>query len=127
MTINIQTYDHSARINMTGRFDFKVHRDFKNAYAPLLNDAAVQVIDIEMSKVDYIDSSALGMLMLLYERAKAANKTIELPNPSRAVSQMLEVANFDRIINIKQTALPNAESRNNLYGCLNAVVASTAP
>lgn len=101
MTINAQIHDHSARITMSGRFDFKVHRDFKDAYAPLLDDAAVHRIDIEMSQVDYIDSSALGMLMLLHERAKSANKTVELPNPSRAVSQMLDVANFDRVFNIR--------------------------
>lgn len=103
MTINAQIHDHSARITMSGRFDFKVHRDFKDAYAPLLDDAAVHGIDIELSKVDYIDSSALGMLMLLHERAKSANKTVGLLNASCAVSQMLEVSNFDRIFNIKSS------------------------
>ncbi|MDO8812259.1 MAG: STAS domain-containing protein [Gallionella sp.] len=127
MAINVKIYNHSACITMSGRFDFKVHRDFKDAYAPLLDDAAVHEIDIEMSKVDYIDSSALGMLMLLYERAKEANKSVELPNPSRAVSQMLEVANFDRIFNIKHTASLNTENRQNSYGKLEAAVAPLAP
>ena len=78
MAINVQIYDRSARIAMSGRFDFQVHRDFKDAYTPLLDNAAVREIEVEMSKVDYLDSSALGMLMLLNERAKAANKPVSL-------------------------------------------------
>ncbi len=104
MAINIQIHDRSARVSMTGRFDFKVHRDFKDAYTPLLDNAAAHEIEIEMSKLIYMDSSALGMLILLNERANAANKAVILLNPSGAVSQLLEVANFSRIFNIKHTA-----------------------
>ena len=104
MAINIQIKDASARIIMSGRFDFQVHREFKDAYAPLLENTAVREIGVEMSKVDYLDSSALGMLMLLNERAKAANKPISLLNTSGVVSQVLEVANFSKIFSIKNAA-----------------------
>lgn len=104
MAINVQIHDRSARIAMSGRFDFQVHRDFKDAYTPLLDNAAVREIEVEMSKVDYLDSSALGMLMLLNERAKAVNKPVALLNTSGVVSQVLEVANFSKIFNIKHTA-----------------------
>src|SRR3989338_3970610 len=101
MAINVQIQDRSACIAMTGRFDFEVHRDFKNAYMPLINNGAVREIEIEMSKVDYLDSAALGMLMLLNERAKEANKPVSLLNASGVASKVMEVANFSRIFNIK--------------------------
>jgi len=104
MTINVQIRDHSACIDMTGRFDFQVHRDFKDAYAPLLDNAAVREIEIEMSEVNYMDSAALGMLLLLSERANAANKLVVLANASGTVSRVLEVANFSNIFNIKRMA-----------------------
>ena len=104
MAINVQIKDASARIIMSGRFDFQVHREFKDAYAPLLENSAVREIGVEMSKVDYLDSSALGMLMLLNERAKAVNKPISLLNTSGVVSQVLEVANFSKIFSIKNAA-----------------------
>ena len=78
MAINVQILDRAGRINMYGRFDFQVHREFKEAYTPLLDNPAVREIEVEMSKVDYLDSSALGMLMLLNERAKAVNKPVTL-------------------------------------------------
>ncbi|MDD2914802.1 MAG: STAS domain-containing protein [Gallionella sp.] len=115
MAINVRIYDRSARVAMSGRFDFQVHRDFKDAYAPLLDNAAVHEIEIEMSQLDYVDSSALGMLMLLNERANAANKTVSLLNTAGAVSKLLEVANFNQIFNIKHTSVFIPDSRNNAY------------
>ena len=102
MAINVQILDKTARINMFGRFDFQVHREFKEAYTPLLDNPVVKEIEVEMSKVDYLDSSALGMLMLLNERARTVNKPITLLNTSGVVSQVLAVANFSKIFNIKQ-------------------------
>ncbi len=104
MALEIQIRENVARIIMKGRFDFQVHREFKEAYTKLFDTANVQQIEIEMSKLDYLDSSALGMLMLLNERAKSVNKTITLVNPSGVVSQVLEVANFNRLFTIIQTA-----------------------
>ena len=104
MAITVQIRDRAARVTMTGRFEFQVHRDFNDAYMPLLDSAAVREIEIELSKVDYLDSAALGMLMLLNERAKEANKPIVLLDVSNVVSQVLQVANFSKIFNIKRSS-----------------------
>jgi anti-anti-sigma factor len=101
MSINVTIRDNVARISMSGRFDFQVHREFKDAYTAQLANAAAREIEIEMSRVDYLDSSALGMLILLNERAKEANKSITLLTPSAVVAQVLNVANFSKIFNIK--------------------------
>ena len=102
MSINVQISDHMARIVMSGRFDFGAHRNFKDAYMTLLGNAAVRGIEIEMSKVDYLDSAALGMLLLLHERAKDANKPVSLLNATGIALQVMEVANFSKIFTIKR-------------------------
>ena len=104
MAIDVQIRESAGRIVMSGRFDFQVHREFKEAYSGLIENAAVHQIEIEMSKLDYLDSSALGMLMLLNERVGAAKKSVTLVNPSKAVGQVLEVANFNRLFTIKGAA-----------------------
>jgi HptB-dependent secretion and biofilm anti anti-sigma factor len=100
MSLETQIGENVARIIMKGRFDFQIHKEFKEAYSRLFENADVRLIEIEMSKLDYLDSSALGMLMLLNERAKTVNKSIALVNPSGVVSQVLDVANFNRLFNI---------------------------
>jgi len=104
MGININVRDGVARLTMSGRFDFQLHRDFKEAYTPLVEDATVRELEIELSQIDHIDSSALGMLMLLNERAKVTNKPLTLLNPSGVTAQALEIAHFDRLFKIKQAS-----------------------
>jgi len=101
MGINVQIRDSVARITMSGRFDFQLHRDFKEAYTPVIEISNIRAIDIEMSQLSHLDSSALGMLMLLNERAKVTNKSLTLLNPSGVVSQALKIACFGRLFKIK--------------------------
>lgn len=103
MSITVVLRDSTARLTMLGRFDFEVHREFKDAYSNLLNNAAIREIEVELSRVDYLDSSALGMLILMNERLKSAGKTVSLLHPSPVVAQVLEVANFSKIFTIKTT------------------------
>ena len=101
MGINVEIRDNEGRISLSGRFDFQLHRDFKDSYTSLLGNDAVRKIVIELGRVDYLDSSALGMMMLLRERALAANKTVELSNPTPVVAQIIEIANFSKLFTIR--------------------------
>lgn len=100
MAINVQIQGSVATIVMSDRFDFQVHREFKEAYAPVLANSAIREIKIDMSRLAYLDSSALGMLMLLRERAQAENMSVQLSNPTKVVMQILEVANFSKLFKI---------------------------
>ncbi len=52
-------------ISIDGRFDFGLQKDFRKSYEA--TKAAAYVID--MRATEYMDSSALGMLLLLREHA----------------------------------------------------------
>lgn len=91
---------NQVKLSLGGRFDFNVHREFKEAYMALLNDETVHAIEIGLAEVDYLDSSALGMLLMLRERALTANKQISLSTPNKMVSQVLDIANFHKLFTI---------------------------
>jgi HptB-dependent secretion and biofilm anti anti-sigma factor len=101
MGISVTVSGNTAVINMTGRFDFNVQRDFKSAYDPYLSNAAVGAIEVNLAGVDYLDSSALGMLLMLRERASSSSKSLKLCRPGAGVSQILEIANFSKLFNIE--------------------------
>ncbi len=83
-----------------GRFDFALHRDFRAACDRLLGDEHIHTLAVDLHGVDYLDSSALGMLLLLREKALARKLEMRLLHPRGAVRQVLEVANFDRLFHI---------------------------
>lgn len=93
-------HDNHATLSLAGRFDFSIHRDFRRNYEDILNTPSVRELDVDLSQVNYIDSSALGMLLLLREKATNQNIQIKLAHAQGSVRQVLEVANFGRLFEI---------------------------
>lgn len=101
MQINERTDNTTSRLSLGGRFDFHSHRDFRSAYEAVLARAEIREILIDFTQVDYLDSSALGMLLLLREKAEAGGKKVKLTKLSGAVKQVLEIANFGKLFAIE--------------------------
>lgn len=79
-------------------FDFPIHRAFRDAYAR--HDIEPRSYVIDTGGTERIDSSALGMLMLLCERAKTHQASIHLVNCSPALRNILRVAGFEKQMTI---------------------------
>lgn len=101
MNVSTSTRDAVATIRLQGRFDFSVHRDFREAVKTAVATPGVGEIEIDLSAVSYMDSSALGMLLLSRENAAAERKTVVLVRPAENVRQVLEVANFHKLFTIR--------------------------
>ena len=100
MDIQTTTYDGKATLRLKGRFQFDSHREFRSAYEPYLADPAMRVVVVDFSGVDCLDSSALGMLLLLREKLMAVRKEAEITGAKGAVKQVLDIANFARLFRI---------------------------
>jgi len=87
-------------VKLVGRFDFNTHREFRGAYEPLLADPAVRAVIVDFSGVDYLDSSALGMLLMLRDKLGGLNKEVALVGVSGNVKQVLDIANFGKLFQI---------------------------
>lgn len=93
------TADGKTTIKLQGRFDFDSHREFREAVEAAI--AAVGThISVDLGMVDYLDSSALGMLLMLRDKAKGANRDVSLSNCKGSVKQVLDIANFSRLFRI---------------------------
>ena len=100
MQASVQTNGGVATVSLSGRFDFNTHRDFRSAYEPLIQDSAVRAVTVDFSGVDYLDSSALGMLLMLRDKMGGANKEVSLTGVRGNVKQVLDIANFGKLFQI---------------------------
>jgi anti-anti-sigma factor len=100
MQTSVSIDSGNADLKLSGRFDFNAHRDFRAAYEQVIADASVRALNLDLGGVDYLDSSALGMLLMLRDKAGAANKTLSLSNVRGAVKQVLDIANFGKLFRI---------------------------
>ncbi|HZR04113.1 MAG TPA: STAS domain-containing protein [Burkholderiales bacterium] len=101
MLTKMQIEGSKARIELNGRFDFSAHRTFRESYTASLETRDVSELEVDLGGVDYLDSSALGMLLMLREKAQAANKTVTLSNCRGPVRQVLDIANFAKLFAIR--------------------------
>lgn len=86
-------------IRMTGRFDTRCQREFVDAIAQAVTDPA-RAIQVDLGSVAYIDTSGIGMLLMLRDNAKDAGKTVSLANVGGSVRQILDIVNFDRLFSM---------------------------
>lgn len=91
--------DHQAdrtTVHVAGRFDFRCVNEFN---AMLTRKSVAWTVDL--AKVDYVDSSALGMLLLLREHAGSTGAQVSLRGAHGQVRDVLVMAKFDRMFRLE--------------------------
>lgn len=101
MPISTQLFEQEDElvINVAGRFDFSAHQDFRSAYEDL--DRRPQSYAVDMADATYLDSSALGMLLLLRDHAGGDESAIRICNCNEDVKKILVISNFGRLFSIQ--------------------------
>ncbi len=99
MNIQTSSTDAQSTMRLNGRFDFNAHKVFRETYQQLLDDKAKAIV-LDLSQVDYLDSSALGMLLQFKEKADMRGTKISLHNCSQLAKDVLAIANFDKLFEI---------------------------
>ncbi|MBU1294945.1 MAG: STAS domain-containing protein [Gammaproteobacteria bacterium] len=82
-------------INMPERFDFSTHGWFTKAYEEALRKTKKIVLDF--SRVSYVDSSALGMMVLLHRQLSANSGHCAIRNIHGTAKDILDMANFEKL------------------------------
>lgn len=85
-------------IKIQGRFDFSVHKEFKIAYES--SDEKPGSFEVDLAGTSYLDSSALGMLLLLRDYAGGDSSSISITNTSSDIKKILTISNFGKLFKI---------------------------
>ena len=101
MTISSTVSDSSntVTIKILGNFDFSLHSEFRNSYRN--QTGAGMTYSVDLSEAEYMDSSALGMLMLLKEHAEATGGKVVLVKPSEKIQRLLTTVKFEKLFDIQ--------------------------
>ncbi len=102
MTLLIHTDAQPGVLRMEGTFTFETHSTFKTATSGLLETPGLPAIILDLSGVSYMDSAALGMLLLIRERAEAKGQKVILSRPSPTVLTILQVVQFGKLFEIRE-------------------------
>lgn len=99
MSLNVHhdTSNDCLTMQVGERFDFSVHREFHDA---CLAKPAVRHYVIDLDGVQSMDSSALGMLLLLREHAGSDRSDIRIVNAGEGLKGTFRVAGFDKLFTL---------------------------
>lgn len=98
MSVESKAADGVLKIKVTGRFDFSVHKEFRDATNRIVAD--IKSIEVDLSAADYLDSSALGMLLLLRDKVSGDRSAVSIKGADKEVKKILEIANFDKLFTL---------------------------
>lgn len=98
MSISTTENNGKLSIKIDGRFDFSIHQDFRAAYENAGD--SISTYEIDMRTTSYLDSSALGMLLLLRDYAGGDSSNVSIVNTSPDVKKILTISNFEQLFNV---------------------------
>jgi anti-sigma B factor antagonist len=92
MSITSTTRDNVTVIFLEGSIDGKTATVVRDELRPLLESASDVVLD--MSKVDYLSSAGLRLLLLVYREFVAKNKKLVLAGMSQEIEEVMSYTGF---------------------------------
>jgi len=87
------------QIVVTGKFDFSLLNEFREAYETAPENA--KKFSVDMRSVDMIDSSALGMLLKMKRSLDLADGEISIINCNSNVKKILSIAKFELMFSVQ--------------------------
>mgnify|MGYP006281548813 CR=1 FL=1 len=100
MNIKKQVSNGNVNYTLQGKFTFADHANFRNVI-DCVKENDVSTLTLDLEKLEFVDSAALGMLLVAREEAQKHDVSITLVSPSGHVKKMFELSNFDSLFTIK--------------------------
>ena len=88
---------NEVTLDVQGDFTYQLHRDFREAYR---NEPLGTTYIINLFKTEYMDSAALGMLLLLREHAGGDNAKISIKGCREGLRKIFSIAQFDKLFQV---------------------------
>ena len=106
LNVSTASQEGHAVVTATGELDLYTAPRLQNALAGLLRDQPGHVV-VDMSGIDFCDSTGMNVLLSAHKRLKERGGTLELAAPRPAVKRILQVTGLDSVFTVTD-AVPAA-------------------
>lgn len=93
-SVSVEQQGKKVIISIKGRFDFNLLQEFRESYSNI-EDPNLE-FNVDLSATDYIDSSALGMLLNMKNNLKAEDGVISISNCQPNLAKIFTIAHFEK-------------------------------
>lgn len=101
MDFSIHNAPASTEILLSGRMTFADHETFRNVMTNFDRPAGHKMV-FDLSKLDFVDSSGLGMFIIARDTAQKKNLEFAIRGARDEVRRLITVAKFHKMFNIDE-------------------------
>ena len=91
--------EKSFTIKMDQKFDFGKVQDFRQSYIGM--PSSVKQVEVDLSETEYMDSSALGMLLNMQKTLNQTVTSFRISHCRPQVLKILTISRFDKKFDIQ--------------------------
>jgi len=102
MNIKKEVNNRKVTLKLEGNFTYTQRKPFQEMLKSVAVDGVDQIV-IDLSQVAFLDSAALGLLMISHRQVQAEKRTLSLAYPQPTVRQIIELANLHKTIPLIET------------------------
>lgn len=96
MEMSATSAGDTYNIFLQGNFTFGDNPEFRESVLEKISLPSLRKIVLHMQQVDFIDSAALGMLLLAHDEAEKHQKSLILHGVDGQVRRIFNMARFDQ-------------------------------
>lgn len=100
MEATLNTMENHTLLTLSGDFTFKDNPRFRQLLGQL-QDSPPKELKLDVAQLEFIDSAALGMLLLLHDQSNRTRTNVTIESATGQIKQMLQLSNFDEIFTIR--------------------------
>lgn len=101
MQFEKKTTAQGDEYHLSGRFTFTDYTVFRKLVTDILSSKVPRLV-FDLSNVEFMDSAALGMLLLARDETSGNNQALSLRGASGQVQRVLAVARFDALFEMNK-------------------------
>ena len=99
MDYTVQATSDGLRVTLTGRMTLIDHEKFRNV-VDAIEKATGAVCLFDLTKLEFVDSSGLGMFLIARDVALPKKMEIELFGAQESVKRILQIAKFQTLFRV---------------------------
>ena len=100
LEISSKKFSNYLEVYSCGELDLSNCDKLKEFLNKLFIESQID-IKIDLEKLDYIDSTGLGVLISILKKLKTSNKELYLVNPKQNVEKIFNITGLDKIFNME--------------------------
>lgn len=91
----------SSQVALIGELTFNDHGVFRDMLKRLMQTRDQQIV-FDLSRLNFVDSAGLGMLLIARDEVGKAKRNLLLSHPQQQVERMFVVTKFEKLFSIEK-------------------------